>query len=60
MLSDDAILRRQLEEQSFPLDAATLQAVTAWHAAWRREWEHVRRLALGDEDLPAPLWCWPP
>lgn len=60
MPADEAILRRLLEEQSMILEEATLQAVTAWHAAWRREWEHVRRLPLGEEDLPAPLWCWPP
>ncbi|MBI3974850.1 MAG: hypothetical protein HY334_00485 [Armatimonadetes bacterium] len=43
-----------------PLDAATLRAVEAWHRAWSREWEKVRALDLRPEDLPAPLWCWPP
>lgn len=50
-----------LQVQGIQLDEATLAAVLRWREAWLKEWDHhVRRLALGDEDLPAPLWCWPP
>ena len=49
-----------LQTQGIELDEATLAAVLRWRAAWMKEWDYVRRLALGDEDLPAPLWCWPP
>jgi len=49
-----------LQTQGIELDEATLAAVLRWREAWLKEWDHVRRLALGDEDLPAPLWCWPP
>jgi hypothetical protein len=49
-----------LQVQGIQLDEATLAAVLRWREAWLKEWDHVHRLALGDEDLPAPLWCWPP
>jgi len=41
-------------------DEETLRAVEEWRSAWRREWERVESFDLGDEDPPAPLWCWPP
>ncbi len=41
-------------------DDRTLRAVEEWRRAWRREWERVESLDLGEEDPPAPLWCWPP
>lgn len=42
------------------VDETTLNAVAEWRRAWLREWERVQAYALRDEDLPAPLWCWPP
>ncbi len=42
------------------IDEERLRAVEAWRRAWEREWERVRTYGLTDEDLPAPLWCWPP
>ncbi len=42
------------------IDEERLRAVEAWRRSWEREWEHVRTYDLTDEDLPAPLWCWPP
>lgn len=53
-------LEALLRAQGIELDDAALEAVRRWRVAWMKEWEHVRRLALSDEDLPAPLWCWPP
>ncbi len=58
-------MERMLEEMVRDLlgaapDDQTLRAVEGWRRAWRREWERVESFDLGDEDLPAPLWCWPP
>jgi hypothetical protein len=53
-------LRDWLAAQGLVLDDQTLRAVEAWRRAWTQEWERVRAFTLRDEDLPAPLWCWPP
>lgn len=42
------------------VDDRILRAVVEWYRAWTREWEKVRAADLGEDDLPAPLWCWPP
>ncbi len=52
-------LAELLRSQGVELDDASLAAVLRWREAWMKEWEHVRRLAIGDEELPAALWCWP-
>ncbi len=53
-------VQRLLAEQQILVDDETLRAVEEWRRAWLREWERVRAFDLRDEDLPAPLWCWPP
>jgi len=57
---DQTVTREPVEDVSAGLDEATLRAVAEWRRAWLREWERVRQFPLCDEDLPAPLWCWPP
>lgn len=57
---DQAILDALLRSQGVALDAPALRAATEWVRVWAREWRRVQDLDLGEEDLPAPLWCWPP
>ena len=59
-MDDRPAVERLLAEQQMLIDGETLRAVEGWHRAWLCEWERVRALDLRDEDLPAPLWCWPP
>ncbi len=59
-MDDRPAVGRLLADQQGRIDDETLRAVEEWHRAWLREWERVRALDLRDEDLPAPLWCWPP
>ncbi len=60
MTDDRQAVERLLAEQQIVVDDETRRAVAEWHRAWLREWARVRTFDLRDEDLPAPLWCWPP
>ena len=60
MTDDRRAVERLLAEQQILVDDETLRAVEEWHRAWLREWTRVWAFHLRDEDLPAPLWCWPP
>ncbi len=53
-------VQQLLADQGMLVSDETLRAVEEWHGAWLREWAQVRAFDLRDEDLPAPLWCWPP
>jgi len=60
MTDDRQAVERLLAEQQILVDDETRRAVEEWHRAWLREWTRVQAFDLRDEDLPAPLWCWPP
>ncbi len=59
-MANPAPLERFLADQGLTVEPDTGRAVEEWHRLWLKEWERVRALRLHDEDLPAPLWCWPP